>query len=43
MNNVVYGKAIEKLRSSLDVRLVNNSKDYLKCKSKPSYVLAIIW
>ena len=25
-------------RNRIDVRLVNNKKNYLKCKSKPSYI-----
>ena len=38
MNNAIYGKAIENLRNKIDVKLVNNKKDYLKCTSKPSFV-----
>ena len=38
MNNAIYGKAIENLRNTIDVKLVNNKKDYLKCTSKPSFV-----
>ena len=37
-NNDVYGKIMEKLRKRIDVKLVNNKKDYLKWKSKPSYM-----
>ena len=33
MNNYIYGKAMENLRNKIDVKLVNNSKDYLKCTS----------
>ena len=39
MNNAIYGKTIEKLRNSIDVKLVNNKKYYLKFKPKPSYML----
>ena len=39
MNNAVYGKTIENLRNRIDVKLVNNKKDYLKWASKPSYIL----
>ena len=38
MNNAIYGKTIEKLRNSIDVKLVNNKKYYLKFKPKPSYM-----
>ena len=30
MNNDVYGKTMENLRNKVDVRRVNNEKDYLK-------------
>ena len=29
---------MENLRNRIDVKLVNNEKDYLKCISKPSYM-----
>ena len=29
---------MENLRKQIDVKLVNNKKDYLKCTSKPSYM-----
>ena len=31
-------KAMENVRKKIDVRLVNNEKDCLKCTSKPSYM-----
>ena len=33
MKNAVYRQTIEKLRNRVDVKLVNNEKDYLKCTS----------
>ena len=38
MKNAVYGKTMENLRNRIDVKLVNNGKDYLKWTSKPSYM-----
>ena len=39
MNNAIYGKTTENFRNRVNVKLVNNENDYLKCKSKPSYML----
>ena len=39
MNNAVYEKAMGNLRNRINIKLVNNNKDYLKCTSKPSYML----
>ena len=36
--NSVYGKTMEHLRKRINVRLVNNEKDFLKYTSKPIYI-----
>ena len=38
MISCVYGKAMENLRKRINVRLVNNARDYKKYVSKPSFV-----
>ena len=37
MINSVYGKTLENLRKRVNLRLVNNAKDFLKYTSKPTY------
>ena len=38
MINSVYGKTMENIRKKINVRLVNNKKDFLKYTSRPTYV-----
>ena len=38
MNNSVFGKTIENLRKRISVKLINNSKDYVRCVSKPNFI-----
>ena len=38
MGNAIYEKAMENLRERIDIRVVNDRKDYLKWTSKPSYI-----
>ena len=38
MVNSVYDKTKENLRKRINVRLVNNEKDFLKCSSKPTHI-----
>ena len=36
--NSVYGKAMESKRKRINVKLINNAKDYVRCVSKPNFV-----
>ena len=36
--NSVFGKTIENLRKRINIELINNAKDYLKCVSKPTFI-----
>ena len=38
MTNSVYGKTMENLRKWVNVRLVNNEKDFFKYISRPTYI-----
>ena len=38
MINSIYGKTIENLRKIINVRLVNNARNFLKYQSRPTYV-----
>ena len=36
--NSVYGKTMENIRKRINVRLINNCKDYVRCVSKPNFI-----
>ena len=36
--NSVFGKTMENLRKRINVKLINNAKDYVKCISKPIFI-----
>ena len=38
MINCIYGKGCENIRTRIIVKLVNNSKDYLRCVRKPNFI-----
>ena len=38
MNNSVLGKTMENLRKRINIKLINNAKDYVRYISKPSFV-----
>ena len=38
MNNNTFGKTMENLRKRINVRLVNNAKDYLQYANRPNFV-----
>ena len=38
MNNSAFGKTMENLRKGINLKLVNNAKDYVRYVSKPSFV-----
>ena len=43
MNNSVFGKTVENLEKRIHFKLINNTKDYLRYISKPSFVLQKIF
>ena len=38
MDNAIYGKPMENLKSKIDVRLLSKEEDYLKWTSKARYI-----
>ena len=38
MANSVFGKTMENLRKRINVELINNAKDYVRCVSKPNFI-----
>ena len=38
MINCVYGKSIENITNTINVKLVNDQKEYLKCISRPNFI-----
>ena len=38
MISSAYGKTMENLQKRINVRLINNSKDFLKYTSRPTYI-----
>ena len=38
MDNSVFGKTFENLKKRINVKLVNNAKDYVRYISKPSFL-----
>ena len=36
--NSIYGKTVENIRKRINVRLINDSKDYIRCVSKPNFI-----
>ena len=38
MNNSVFGKTMENLKKRISAKLINNSKDYVRCVSKPNFI-----
>ena len=38
MINSVYGKTMENLRKRINIRLVNNEKDFLRYTGRPTHI-----
>ena len=37
-NNSVFGKTMENLQKKINVELINNAKDYIRCVSRPNFI-----
>ena len=38
MVNINFGRTMENLRKRINVKLINNAKDYVKCVSRPDVI-----
>ena len=38
MNNSVFGKTMKNLQNGINVELINNAKDYVRCVSRPNFI-----
>ena len=38
MNNCIYGKSIENIRKRINVKLIKDTRAYLRCVNKPSFI-----
>ena len=38
MNNSTFGKTMENLRKRINVRIINNTKDYIRYTNRPIFV-----
>ena len=38
MINSIYGKTAETIRKRINVRLIKNAKNYVRCVSKPNFI-----
>ena len=36
--NSIYGKCMKNIRKRINVKLINNSKDYVRCVRKPNFI-----
>ena len=43
MNNAVFGKTMENIHKHRNIKLVNNSKDHLRCAMKPNFKSGVLY